>query len=152
MHMHRKDHDTSAPSEAELIAHLTDTLADGLCGKMGMDILELRPDGGRITMPIEGNTQHMGLLHGGASIALAETIVSLAAVAHGIHLYGEGATAVGTTYSATHHRPGKSGLVTATAKAQHLGRQVCSYLVEITSEDGTLLCTVLGSAHILKPR
>lgn len=128
------------------------SLKGTLCERMGMEIVELRPDGGIMTMPIEGNTQPVGLLHGGASIALAESLVSLAGVLHGWDLYGEGAQAVGTTFSATHHKPGRTGTVTATARAQHLGRQVTSYLVEVRAEDGTLLCTVLGSAHLLPPR
>lgn len=123
-----------------------------MCEKLGMEIVELRPDGGVLTMPIDGNRQPAGLLHGGASIALAETLVSLAAVLHGYDLYGEKATAVGTTFSATHHAPGREGVVTATGSALRLGRQVCSYLVEIRDETGRLLCTVMGSAHILPPR
>ncbi len=135
-----------------MLERVKESMRGTLCETMGMRIVDLRPDGGTITMPIEGNRQPMGLLHGGASIALAETLVSLAAVLHGYDLYGDKAAAVGTTYSATHHRPGREGTVTATGRAQHLGKQVTSYLVEIHDENDRLLCTVVGGAQILPPR
>lgn len=147
-----KDTPTPTGRSHPLVDRVRESLRGTLCEKMGMEIVELRPDGGVLTMPIEGNRQPAGLLHGGASIALAESLVSLAAVLHGYDLYGDKATAVGTTYSATHHAPGRHGIVTATGRVLRMGRQVCSYLVEIRDESDRLLCTVMGSAHILPPR
>lgn len=144
-------HLSPAPEHPHL-ARVKESMKGTLCETMNMEIVTLGPEGGVMTMPIDGNRQPAGLLHGGASIALAETLVSLAALLHGYDLYGDNAAAVGTTYSATHHRPGRHGIVTATGRAQHLGRQVTSYVVEIRDEDERLLCTVVGGAHILPPR
>ncbi|WP_432456609.1 PaaI family thioesterase [Cellulomonas iranensis] len=108
-----------------------------LLARLGIDVLEVRPDGAVGTMPVEGNTQPYGLLHGGASAALAETLGSLAAVAHA----GPGRAAVGVELNATHHRAARGGTVTGTARALHLGRSVATYEVEVADEDGRRLCT-----------
>lgn len=126
-------------------------LAGTLCEVMKMELMEISADSAVMRMPIKGNNQPQGIIHGGASIALAETIVSIAASVHGVNLYGPGAYAVGTHYSASHHRAGKGEFVTAYAKASHLGRTTCSYVVEIKRDDGVVISTVLGSAHIMKP-
>lgn len=81
-------------------------------------------------MPVAGNTQPHGLLHGGASAALAETVGSIAAQAHA----GPGRYAVGLELSITHHRSARSGTVSATAVAVHLGRTSATYLVEVTDD------------------
>ncbi|WP_046528488.1 MULTISPECIES: PaaI family thioesterase [Cellulomonas] len=108
-----------------------------LLARLGIDVLEVRPDGAVGTMPVEGNTQPYGLLHGGASAALAETLGSLAAVAHA----GPGRAAVGVELNATHHRAARGGTVTGKARALHLGRSVATYEVEVADEDGRRLCT-----------
>ncbi|MBO9567493.1 MAG: hotdog fold thioesterase [Cellulomonas iranensis] len=108
-----------------------------LLARLGIDVLEVRPDGAVGTMPVDGNTQPYGLLHGGASAALAETLGSLAAVAHA----GPGRAAVGVELNATHHRAARGGTVTGTARALHLGRSVATYEVEVADEDGRRLCT-----------
>ncbi|MDQ0426899.1 MULTISPECIES: hotdog fold thioesterase [Cellulomonas] len=108
-----------------------------LIARLGIDVLEVRPDGAVGTMPVDGNTQPYGLLHGGASAALAETLGSLAAVAHA----GPGRAAVGVELNATHHRAARGGTVTGTARALHLGRSVATYEVEVADEDGRRLCT-----------
>ena len=108
-----------------------------LIARLGIDVLDVRPDGAVGTMPVEGNTQPYGRLHGGASAALAETLGSLAAVAHA----GPGRAAVGVELNATHHRAARGGTVTGTARALHLGRSVATYEVEVADEDGRRLCT-----------
>ena len=84
---------------------------------MGIEVIEASAERVVGTMPVEGNTQPYGLLHGGASAALAETLGSIAAAAHA----GEGRAAVGIELNATHHRSARTGLVTGTATALHLG-------------------------------
>ena len=79
--------------------------------RMGIDILEASPDKVVGTMPVEGNTQPYGLLHGGASAVLAETLGSVGAMLHG----GPSKIAVGVDLNATHHRGMRAGLVTGTA-------------------------------------
>ena len=123
-----------------------------LCERMGMELISLSESGGVMSMPVAGNTQPMGLLHGGATIALAETVASFAGILRARTLYGENAAGVGTSVSALHHRSGRSGIVTATASARHLGRTVTSYLVDVHDETGVLLSTITVSVQLLPPR
>lgn len=99
------------------------------------------------SMPVAGNTQPFGLLHGGASAALAETVGSYAAQAHA----GSAGRAVGLELSITHHRSATHGNVRARAQAVHLGRTTASYLIEVWDEadrrisSARLTCLVLAS-------
>ena len=88
-------------------------------------------------MPVEGNTQPYGLLHGGASVVLAETLGSVAAALHA----GPGRIAVGTDVSATHHRAARSGRVHGVATPLSLGRSIACYEIVITDDDGRRVCT-----------
>ena len=108
-----------------------------LMERMGIELLEVGPDRAVGTMPVAGNAQPYGLLHGGASAALAETLGSLAAAAHA----GPGRIAVGIELNATHHRSARAGLVTGTARAVHLGRTLASYEVVVEDADGRRVCT-----------
>lgn len=108
-----------------------------LLERMGITVLEVSAQRAVATMPVEGNTQPAGLLHGGASVVLAETLGSIAAHEHA----GPGRTAVGIEVSATHHRSARSGLVTGTATALHLGRQLASYEIVVEDAEGRRLCT-----------
>lgn len=106
--------------------------------RMGIRILEASPDKVVGTMPVEGNTQPYGLLHGGASAVLAETLGSVGAMLHG----GPSKIAVGVDLNATHHRGMRSGLVTGTATPVHRGRSSATYEVVITDdESGKRVCT-----------
>ena len=104
---------------------------------MGIELKEISPERVVATMPVEGNTQPYGLLHGGASIALAETLGS---VGSAIHAYPD-RFSVGVDINATHHRSATSGTVTGVATAIHLGRSSASYEVVITDEAGRRICT-----------
>jgi 1,4-dihydroxy-2-naphthoyl-CoA hydrolase len=86
---------------------------------------------------VEGNTQPYGLLHGGASVVLAETLGSMGSALHA----GEGKVVVGVDINATHHRAARSGLVTGTATPITLGRTLASYEIVVTDEDGKRVCT-----------
>lgn len=105
--------------------------------KMGIELVEVSAERLVATMPVEGNTQPYGLLHGGASVVLAE---SLGSVGSAIHAY-PAKVAVGVDINATHHRSATSGTVTAVATAVHLGRSSTSYEVVITDERGKRVCT-----------
>lgn len=120
--------------------------------RCGMELLELDAQGGIMTMPVAGNTQPAGLLHGGATIALAESVASFAAMLRAREVHGEGALAVGTSVSALHHRSARDGIVTATCSVRHTGRQVASYLVDVHDETGTLLSTATVQTMLLPPR
>lgn len=119
--------------------------AGTLFERMEMELLELAPDRAVGRIPVKGNTQPAGLLHGGASVVLAETLGSLAAQAHA----GPGRNAVGIEVSATHHRGARDGYVTGTATALHLGRTTASYEIVITDDAGKRICTSRLTCMIL---
>ena len=106
--------------------------------KMGVQVIEESAEKVVATMPIEGNRQSLGLLHGGAMVSLAEAVGSWAAV---IHASTMGKVAVGVDINATHHKSSREGHVTATATAIRLGRTICSHEVIITNDNGDRLCT-----------
>ncbi len=105
--------------------------------RMGVELVEVSPERVVGTMPVEGNTQPYGLLHGGASVVLAETLGSVAAAINA----GPDKFAVGTDINATHHRSARKGLVTGVATPLHLGRTMSSFEIVISDEDGRRVCT-----------
>ncbi|MEU4510304.1 hotdog fold thioesterase [Nonomuraea wenchangensis] len=108
-----------------------------LASRVGIEFLEAGPDRVVGRMPVEGNTQPYGLLHGGASVVLAETLGSVAAAIHA----GPERIAVGVEINATHHRSARSGHVTGVATRLHAGRTLATYDIEITDEEGRRVCT-----------
>jgi 1,4-dihydroxy-2-naphthoyl-CoA hydrolase len=114
------------------------TVADGtLAGRMGIKIVSASGTEVVATMPVAGNIQPFGLLHGGASCVLAETVGSLAAAVHA----GPGRMVVGIEINATHHRGARDGEVTAVATLAHGGGTLASYDIVITGQDGRRVCT-----------
>lgn len=105
--------------------------------KMGVELVEISAERIVATMPVQGNTQPFGLLHGGASVVLAETLGSIGSAIHA----WPGKVAVGVDINATHHRSATTGTVTGVATAVHLGRTTTSYEVVITDERGKRVCT-----------
>jgi uncharacterized protein (TIGR00369 family) len=115
-----------------------ETMNGGTLGeKMGIEFLEVTTERVVARMPVSGNTQPFGLLHGGASVVLAETLGSIGAMMHA----GEGRIAVGLDINATHHRAARAGFVTGTATALSLGNTLACYEDIITDEDGNRVCT-----------
>ena len=106
--------------------------------KMGIELLEVGPERIVGTMPVEGNTQPYGLLHGGASVVLAESLGSFGSALHAESL---GKLSVGVDINATHHRAARSGVVTGVATPLNLGRSMASFEVVITDERGKRVCT-----------
>ena len=123
-------------------------MTSALDAKMGLEVLELTPERVVGRMPVEGNTQPMGLWHGGASCVLVETLGSIGAAAHA----RPGRVAVGVDINATHHRSVRSGWVTGTATAIRLGRAVASYEVVLTDDDGRRVCTARLTCQLVDPR
>jgi uncharacterized protein (TIGR00369 family) len=115
----------------------TTTAEDTLAGRMGIKILSASGTEVVATMPVAGNIQPYGLLHGGASCVLAETIGSLGAVLHA----GMDRVVVGIEISATHHRTASQGDVTAVATLVHGGRTLATYEIVVTDQAGRRLCT-----------
>jgi 1,4-dihydroxy-2-naphthoyl-CoA hydrolase len=104
---------------------------------LGIAFVAAEPGRLTATMPVDGNRQPFGLLHGGASAAFAETLGScLANLAA-----PEGTVPVGVDLNATHHRSAQSGLVTGVCTPIHEGRSTATYQVEISNEAGKRVCT-----------
>ncbi|WP_210429054.1 hotdog fold thioesterase [Nocardioides eburneiflavus] len=134
-------------SVEELIAFMPD--GNGrLNDKLGVELVEISAERVVATMPVEGNTQPYGLLHGGASVALAETLGSIGSA---IHAY-PARIAVGVDINATHHRAATSGTVTGVATAIHLGRSSTSYEIVISDDQGRRICTSRITCALLDAR
>ena len=120
---------------------LIERLATGggeLPRKMGIEFLELSAEYSVATMPVEGNTQVVGLLHGGAHVVLGESLGSISSALHG----GAGRMAVGIEINASHSRSATEGIVTGVCRAISLGNTLCTHEIEISDEQGRRVSTV----------
>ncbi|MGA5559744.1 PaaI family thioesterase [Streptomyces platensis] len=111
--------------------------AGHLGNRMGVELVEAAPERVVGTLPVEGNTQPYGLLHGGASAVLAEHLGSIGATLHA----GPTKMAVGVELNCTHHRGMRSGTVTGTATPVHRGRSTATYEIVITDDRDRRVCT-----------
>lgn len=109
-----------------------------LADRMGIELLELSAERAVARMPVEGNTQPLGVLHGGAHVVLGESLGSFAA---NVWAWPD-KVAVGIEINASHSRPATSGFVTGTATAVTLGKTLTVHEVAITDEDGRRLSTI----------
>ena len=116
--------------------------------KMGIEILEASPNRLVGKMPVEGNTQPIGLLHGGANVVLAESLGSIGTQLHA----GPNRKIVGVDINATHHKSATAGFVTAVATAISLGKTMCSYEIVISNDAGERTCTARITCLILAER
>ncbi|WP_328322479.1 PaaI family thioesterase [Streptomyces sp. NBC_00388] len=104
--------------------------------RLGIELVRASPEQVEGSMPVLGNRQPFGVLHGGASCVLAETLASVGACLH----FAPG-SGVGTEISATHLRPVTGGRVTGVATAVRLGRTHATYEITITDEQGRRVCS-----------
>ena len=109
-----------------------------LADRMGIRMIELDRDRAVATMPVEGNTQPIGLLHGGAYVVLGESLGSL----HANFLAPEGMVAVGIDINATHTGSARSGIVTGVCTPIHTGRSLAVHEIVVTDESGRGCSTV----------
>jgi 1,4-dihydroxy-2-naphthoyl-CoA hydrolase len=125
-------HDTPTPDLAQAAA------AGNLVGHLGIEFTDAGPDSLTARMPVDHRTrQPLGFLHGGASVALAETLVSFAAT---FTVDQERESCVGMEINANHLRSVSSGWVTGVATPVVLGRRTQVWEVRITDDDGALVC------------
>jgi uncharacterized protein (TIGR00369 family) len=122
--------------------------SSALDAKMGLEVLELTAERVVGRMPVAGNTQPMGLWHGGASCVLAETLASVGAAVHAF----PDRLAFGVDINATHHQSASSGWVTGTATALRLGRTVVTYEIVIVDDAGTRICTARVTCQVAPAR
>ena len=116
---------------------------------LGIEITEIGDDFVRGRVPVDHRTkQPFGLLHGGVSVVLAESLGSIGAY----YASPEGHNAVGLDINANHLRSAKSGWVTGTARPVHLGRTTHVWQIEMVNEEGELTCISRLTMAILAPR
>lgn len=108
-----------------------------LAAKMGIEVIEASADRVVGTMPVAGNTQPYGLLHGGASAVLAESLGSI----HAAFNAGPDNIVVGVDLNCTHHRSATEGVVTGKATTLSAGRTIVSSHISIVDEAGRAICT-----------
>jgi uncharacterized protein (TIGR00369 family) len=128
--------------------------------KIGLQLLEVSKDRVVGTLPVEGNRQPYGLIHGGANASLAEVLGSIAAALNA----GPERAAMGLELSCTHHRAARSGTVTGVCTPLHVGRSVSTWETVITDDQGRRTCTARltcvirdnppgsGSLELVRPR
>lgn len=133
--------------DPELFARLVETNGGELTTKMGVEYLELSAEHSVATMPVLGNTQVVGILHGGAHVVIAESLGSVSSAIHA----GPGRIAMGIEINATHSRSIASGMVIATCDALVLGRTLCTHEIVMRDEEGRRLSTV-RMTNILRDR
>ena len=119
------------PGADQAVAH------EQLTARLGIEITRWDVDRVVGTMPVKGNRQPYGLLHGGANAALAETLGSIAAAMHA----APDRLAVGLELSCTHHRGVTEGVVTGVCTPIHRGRSTATYEIVITDEQDKRVCT-----------
>ncbi len=124
--------------------HLTPELVNSLRKNtinetLGIELVEIGPDYIKARMPVDGRThQNYGMLHGGASVVLAETLGSVASTACLENLQTQ--MALGVEINANHLRPVKSGFVTGTVRPVKVGRRIHVWSIEIADEENRLVC------------
>lgn len=112
--------------------------------KLGMELVEMTADRVVGTIPVKGNLQPYGLLHGGANAVLAEALGSVVAA-----LNSNGKPTVGLELSCTHHRGVREGIVTGVATPLHVGRTTITSHIELTDESGRRTCTARLTCVVL---
>ncbi|PVE69824.1 PaaI family thioesterase [Microbacterium testaceum] len=106
--------------------------------RLGIVVTAQSADGVSASMPVTGNTQSLGRLHGGATAALAEAVGSWAAMIHASTL---GKVCVGVDLNITHHRGARDGRIHAVATPAHRGRRVATYDVRVVDDEDRLVAT-----------
>ena len=116
-----------------------------LADKMGFEWVEFTAERAVATMPVAGNTQPVGLMHGGAFVVLGESLGSMHANYHA----GAGRLAVGVDINATHTRSATSGIVTGVCTPVHLGRSMAVHEIVVTDDQGRR-CSTIRITNMIK--
>jgi 1,4-dihydroxy-2-naphthoyl-CoA hydrolase len=131
---------TKLPDDLDprLRERLIDSGGGDLAQKMGIELLEVSADYSVATMPVMGNTQVVGIMHGGAYVVLGESLGSMSSAIHA----GPENYVVGIEINATHSGSAREGIVTGTCRAITLGRTLCTHEIVVTDEAGRRLSTI----------
>ncbi|RLP78098.1 hotdog fold thioesterase [Mycetocola tolaasinivorans] len=135
----------TAPTDDPGLRYLIERGTGALAEKMGIEFTEFSVERSVATMPVEGNTQPVGLLHGGAYVVLGESLGSMAA-----NLYaGADRVAVGVDINATHTGSATRGIVTGICTPIHLGRTLTVHEIVVTDERGRR-CSTIRITNLIK--
>lgn len=138
----------SQPKTSAAAAELLNQRGLGdLAEKMGIELIELSAERSVARMPVAGNTQPLGVLHGGAHVVLGESLGSFSA---NVWAHPDG-YAVGIEVNASHSRSASSGYVTAVCQAVSLGKTLTVHEIAISDEEGTRLSTV-RITNLIRPK
>lgn len=118
-----------------------------LAERMGIEMIEFTAQRAVATMPVAGNTQPYGLVHGGAYVVLGETLGSLAAALHA----GAGRMVVGIEVNASHNGSAASGTVTGVCTPIHLGRTLATHEIVVRDEAGRR-CSTIRITNLIRDR
>jgi 1,4-dihydroxy-2-naphthoyl-CoA hydrolase len=127
-----------ADMDPELVRRIVESGGGPLAQRMGIELVEVSAQHSVARMPVAGNTQVVGLLHGGAHVVLGESLGSISAAIHA----GPGRYAVGIEINASHSRSVTEGWVTGTCEALSLGRTLATHEIVMRDEQGNRLSTV----------
>ena len=128
---------------------LTQTSANTAVSHLGIEFVEVGDDFLRARVPVDERTrQPFGLLHGGVSVVLAETLGSVGAY----HASPEGHRGVGLDINANHLRAATSGWVTGTARPVHIGRTTQVWQIDMVNDAGELTCVSRITMAMLAPK
>ena len=131
------------------VERLNASNANGAVSHLGIEFLEVGDDFIRARVPVDSRTvQPYGLLHGGVSVVLAETLGSCGAA----FSVPEGHRAVGLEINANHLKGTSSGWVTGTARPLHRGRSTQVWQIELRNDAGELTCMSRITMAMLQPR
>ena len=140
--------DTAPTREAQYTLDYLNSHRRGALGeRMGITVTECTAERIVATMPVEGNTQPFGLMHGGAYVVLGESLGSMAANLHA----GPDRLAVGVDINATHTRSATSGIVTGVCTPVHLGRSLTVHEIAVTDDQGRR-CSTIRITNMIKDR
>ena len=147
----------SDPQSRDITAEVQSIGMGALGDRMGITLVSASIDSQGLatisaTMPVEGNTQPYGLLQGGASAVLAETLGSIASGITAFNRIGEGTLVVGIDLNCTHHKSARDGVVMGVAQMISAGNTMLSSEIVITNAQGERICTSRLTAMARKPR
>ncbi|MDE0545577.1 hotdog fold thioesterase [Microbacterium sp. C7(2022)] len=135
-----------SPADIDGLAWVAQRGMGALAEKMGMVFTEFTLERCVATMPVEGNTQPVGLMHGGAYVVLGESLGSMAANLHA----GPDRLAVGVDINATHTGSATAGVVTGVCTPVHLGRTITVHEIVVSDERGRR-CSTIRITNMIKP-
>jgi 1,4-dihydroxy-2-naphthoyl-CoA hydrolase len=136
--------DARANTDTDLLEEISRADRGGLGERMGMEWIETTPQRVAARIPVAGNTQPFGLLHGGASAVLAESVGSVLANLNA----GPGRFAVGIELSCSHHRGAREGWVTGVATPLTVGRSLVTAHIAISDDEDRPVCTARLTCYL----